>query len=497
MTILNANNKVDVLVKYNYRWESQNQKEKQISTLTNFINNYLVKFSPFYREKLSNLEIDLQKIKSYEDIKQIPITSKEDHATTPEEFILTPNMPDFWESNYDTEKISNWQIIRYWFQSINKQYYREIFSKQPMKDDERIITEASREWLPVHFHNTGSSKKPLLIAYTLRDLKRNVPEIAAQIYSTGFKANWEVLNLIPASPNISFFQNVWMPLAVGGGTFFTCGEEMTSIEAQIDLANKITFEIMLGTPSYISYWLSKAIDRLNKKTINKIKSIKKCLVVGEPLTKEYKKQIKGLFETLGSSPDILESYTNNRAKVSFIECSEGSGIHLNPRYFLWELLDSKSYEPKEDNKEGYLCFSHIDWRGTCFLRFNTGDFIQELSWEKCEHCGLILPTIKGPITRIQEDEIIIKNKNFSKLTLETTIRKITGVKLFQMVLSKNKIQIIVALDEKYKQKSTQQLKEVLTDFTGIEPEILHENYDALRDRLFSRGLLKAEYIIEK
>lgn len=384
---------------YNYRWNIEKQKENAEENLIKFIKKQITNYSPFYREWFKQHEIDVTKIKTISDVQKIPITTKAEHSSDPYSFILKPYMPEWWECKFETKPLSNYQSFIYWLKSQNKNYFREIFSKEPMKDEERTITEASNEWLPIHFHTTESAKDPRLIAYTKRDLKKNIPEIAAQIYSTGFRAYWEVFSLIPASPSINFFQSVWAPLSIGGGSFFTCGENITSIDIQIELANKITFEVFLGKPTYILKWLKTALVKLKKKEISPITSVKLCILSGEPLKPKNRTQIKQLFSQLGSQPIIIENYSNNRTKVSFTECSENSGIHLNPRYFYWEVLDRKTLEPVEDGESGYLCFSHIDWRGTVFLRYNTGDLIGGLEWKTCDSCGLTMPIIKGPITR--------------------------------------------------------------------------------------------------
>ncbi len=384
---------------YNYRWSIEKQKENAEDNLITFIKKQIANYSPFYREWFKQHEIDISKIKTIADVQKIPITTKAEHSSDPYSFILKPYMPEWWECKFETKPLSNYQSFIYWLKSQNKNYFREIFSKEPMKDEERTITEASNDWLPVHFHTTESAKDPRLIAYTKRDLKKNIPEVAAQIYSTGFRAYWEIFSLIPASPSINFFQSVWAPLSVGGGSFFTCGENITSIDTQIEVANKITFEVFLGKPTYMLKWLKAALVKLKNNEISPITSVKLCILSGEPLKPKTKTQIKGLFSQLGSEPSIIENYSNNRTKVSFTECSENSGIHLNPRYFYWEVLDQKTLEPVEDGESGYLCFSHIDWRGTVFLRYNTGDLIGGLEWKKCDSCGLTMPIIKGPITR--------------------------------------------------------------------------------------------------
>lgn len=388
-----------LLTSYNYRWSIEKQKRKAENRLIVYLQKVVAKYSPFYREWFQTHNIDPKWIDSIADFQNIPPTTKSDHMKNPEKFILKPFEPDWWECNFETEPLSPFQSFRYWLKSFNKTYLRSVFAKEPVGEEERIIMEAVNEWLPVHFHNTGGSKQPALIAYTKRDLLVNIPEIVAHLYMTGFRANWEVFNIMPASPSVSFFQSVWAPLSVGGGTFFTCGDKQTSLKEQFKLTNNITFELFLGTPTLTKKWLTAAIEKLSKKEINKISSFKVCSLTGEPLLQETKDEIKSLFAELGSTPEIIESYTNNRTKGSFYECSENMGIHLNPRYFYWEVLDKKSLEPVEAGEPGYLCFSHIDWRGTVFIRYNTGDLIEGLVWETCDVCGLTFPKIKGSIKR--------------------------------------------------------------------------------------------------
>ncbi|NHJ40201.1 MAG: AMP-binding protein [Asgard group archaeon] len=385
------------MTSYNYHWSVKKQKRKAEKRLYNYLENIIAKYSPFYREYFAKHDINPNRFDNIEDFLKIPPINKKDHMKQPASFILLPFQPDWWECKFTTEPLPFMKSIRYWLKSINKNYLHNVFSEKPANEDERIIIEASNEWLPIHFLSTKGSLDSALIAYTKRDVLKIIPEIIAQLYSTGFKANWEVFNTLPITPSINSLQSVWTPLTVGGGTFFTEAEEITPIEKQLDIVSNITFEVFLGTPSFTKTWLETAINKLPKKT--KITSFKLCLLTGEPITPELQSEIKSLFEKLGSFPKIIKSYSNNRIKASFYECSEGSGIHLNPRYYYWEVLDKRSLTPVEDGEKGYLCFSHINWRGTAFIRYNTGDLIDGLIWERCEDCGLVFPKILGTIKR--------------------------------------------------------------------------------------------------
>ncbi|MHA1220278.1 MAG: phenylacetate--CoA ligase family protein [Candidatus Heimdallarchaeota archaeon] len=388
------------MVKHNYHWNPTKQKGKAEDRLFPYIRKIIGKYSPFYREWFKKHNINYKAIDTLEEFQAIPPVTKELHMKDPTAFILTPNEPEWWECNYQTDPIPAFQSFKYWLKSLGKTNLREVFGKEPVTDDERTIMEAVNEWLPIQFLSTKGSKEPALIAYTKRDITKNIPEITGHIFMSGFRTNWEVFNVMPASPSINFFQSVWSPLSVGGGTYFTCGEKETPMDKQLKLVSKITFEVFLGTPSYTKSWLKKAIAKLEKNEIPQIKSFKLCLLTGETLTDKLKQEIKQLFTNLGSTPAIIDSYTNNRVKASFYECAEGSGIHLDPRFFYWEVLHPKTLEPVSEGEKGYLCFSHIDWRGTAFIRYNTGDMVDGLVWEKCSHCGLTFPKIVGQIKRL-------------------------------------------------------------------------------------------------
>jgi len=393
------------MVQYNYQWRIKKQKRVLKKRLFFYLRNTISKYSPFYREWFKKHEIDVNDLFTFEDFQRIPPTTKELHLQNPKRFILQPYQPGWWESTFQTESLPRKTTFKYWLKSLHKTYLREVFSTERITEEERIIMEAVNDWLPALFLSTSSAQKPALIAYTKYDLEKIVPELIGTLFLSGFRPNWEIYNILSPEPTIAYFQNVWSPTTIGGGSYFACDEEDTPLQKQLQIASDITFETFVGTPSLTKLWLEYAHKQIENSEITPISSFKLCILTGETMNEKVKKEIKTLFQKIGSEPKILESYANNRARAVFYECSEDSGIHLNPRYFYWEVLDQKTLEPVGEGEKGLLAFSHIGWHGTAFIRYLTGDLVEGLTWEKCPSCDLVVPKIKGPIKRLEKKQL--------------------------------------------------------------------------------------------
>ena len=99
------------------------------------------------------------------------------------------------------------------------------------------------------------------------------------------------------------------------------------------------------------------------------------------------------------------------------------------------MLDPKTNEPVPEGEPGVLTFSHIDWRGTTFLRYYTGDLITGgVRWERCKFCGLTYPIMYPPIMRAKKDFTKLKGTRVSLMELVSSIRDTGGVYQFQAIL---------------------------------------------------------------
>ncbi|MEA2071447.1 MAG: hypothetical protein U9O98_09170 [Asgard group archaeon] len=380
---------------YNYKWNTKKQKKVVEKSLLQYIRKIVSQYSPFYRRYFEEKELVDLPFKQIDDFLKIPPISEKDYLKEPNSFILYPRDSDWRRDEVrPTKDIPFLQKVKYWLQTLSKTYFRSIFGPIPLSSNERIGIEQANEWLPVHFQTYKKQQSPpAIIAYTKRDLIRNIPEIIAQLYTTGFNPAWELLNLLPAAPDFAFFLSIWAPIFIGGGNFLSFGGDGVSLEEQFDLLETISFEGLIGQPSTLINWIPKITENFKVGKESPLTNLQLCFLLDKNNTNIEKKTIRELFQKIDAAPKLLKILSSNIIRGTFFECSENSGIHLNPRFFYWEVLDKKTKEPVQEGEAGELCFSHIDWRGTVFLRFNTGYFVNSLEWKKCPYCGLTLPIL--------------------------------------------------------------------------------------------------------
>jgi phenylacetate-CoA ligase len=279
---------------------------------------------------------------------------------------------------------------------------RDVYGK-PRSFTERVRQTGAAEWNPILFLlSGGTTGMPILAAYTTYEIDNIIPHIAGMMYVFGWEPGMRALNMFPALPRLAFFQLLFSGLKVdqGAGIFHTCGEEAVPTEMQVAIAVQMPFDAYFAVPSLMADWLEKAVGMIDG-GMPKPAPVKFAAVGAEPLSDEHREKLKSQFEKIGS-PDvkIVEGYGCAELKAAFFECDQNSGLHLNPEFYFWEVLDPETEEPVEWGRPGVLCFSHVGWRGSVFLRYRTGDIAGGgVAWKRCGKCGLTLPLMMSPISR--------------------------------------------------------------------------------------------------
>ena len=75
-------------------------------------------------------------------------------------------------------------------------------------------------------------------------------------------------------------------------------------------------------------------------------------------------------------------------------------------------LDPDTGEVKDEGEDGELVYTNIDARGSCVLRYRTGDLVKGgITYEKCPYCKRRVPRISSEITRAYN----IKSLRLSKV----------------------------------------------------------------------------------
>ena len=505
-----------------YDLDPESQRRKSLRRLFRFLRRYVAPYHPYYRRKFREASIVLSSLVAEADLHKLPVTTKDELRSDPLAFILRPAVADNPPpEGFDSSPLGARQILKYvWQAGVNRpREYSHLVRRPTFR--ERVRRRALMEWLPIHFHvSTGTTGNPTPATYTHYDLTRVLPALASLLIVPKVRDpneayyDWtdRTMNVFPGAPHLAFFTPVLAKTAAGTSTFETFGGHVIPTDRQIEIFAQGGFSTMTAVPSYLVHWLRRALELKSQGVIGPLDQWKRVLVGAEPLSEPLREYIRSLALELGVDPrfHILQSLGMTEMKWAFVECAEQSGIHMNPRYYFWELLDPETKQPVPEGEPGVLVFSHIDWRGTVLLRYWTGDLVKGgMRWQRCEKCGYTFPLVFPPICRAVKDFTKIKGTRVDLTDLVEAVRDASGVRQFQIVLenedpndpySRDMMTVHVAIEPEASQEQVEKtLRDRIKQYTEVSPDriVFETDEEQLHARLFQRTGIKAEYVVER
>ncbi len=376
---------------FNYHWNREEQQKYAEHRLFRFIRNSVSGFHPYYDAVFQAAAVDPREMNSYKDFCRIPLTTPEDFAAAPMSFILGKREP--------APKPSMSMRMDRW--AYNAAGVLAAFRADSLGERRGVKRKlADRDfalWEPVQYEWMDGPDAPLPIAYTLGDMKLPVSRMAAMLFTAGYRPGMRLLNLLsPAHAGwLQMLTAQWLvhpPVS----TLRTQQRE-GSLEALAAMLNAQGCEFAVGDVAELNRWLdiAMAAKRSGQAGLPDLKKVLVAETLGGDALLDMKKR---LAQAGAGDAQVLQGYVRPEMRALFFECSEGKGIHLNPEFFYWEVLDPDSREPVKWGEPGVLTFSHFDWRGTVLLRYWTGDLVEGgLYWERCPACGLIMPLAHTPV----------------------------------------------------------------------------------------------------
>lgn len=373
-----------------------------------------------YRKALDDEKIDIEKLKSLDELKYLPFTTKED---------------------------------------LRKSYPYDAFAV-PLRDVVRI-------------HSTsGTTGKPIVVGYTKTDLANWASMIARVLTAAGI-TNQDFVqvafgyNLSTAGLGFHYGAE-----KIGASVIPSSNED---VRRQLLIMRDYKSTALIGTPGYALHLASvMAESGINPETLY----LKTGLLGAEPWSANLRTQIEeslhihaydnyGLSEIIGPG-------------VSF-ECSEKSGLHINEDHFIVEVIDPGTLQPVDEGESGELVFTTITKQGFPLIRYRTGD-ISSLIPGECP-CGRTLKKM-ARVSGRTDDMIIVEGINVFPSQIEEVLLEVEGVEPhYRIVLDRKagldymEIQIEVsdalpALDEtKALQRFSSRVEKHLTTSLGFSPKI--------------------------
>jgi phenylacetate-coenzyme A ligase PaaK-like adenylate-forming protein len=361
----------------------RSQRNWQLARLRRYLRETVLPFSAHYGALFRREGIDLSQLRTSDDLRRIPFTTKCDFLPDAEgadpvrDFVLKPD--------------------------------RALLARRPstivralLQGRTAVAEGFEREFRPLLLTSTtGRSADPIPFLYTAHDIE-NLKRGGAQVYETcGTDREMRMLNLFPFAPHLAFW------IAHYGGAEFGCfvlgtgGGKTMGTDGNLRLIRKIKPDVLIGMPTFIYHVLNElAADGFA------LPNLRKLVLGGEKAPTGMRRKLRELARQLGAEKvDVLRTYGFTEAKLAWVECpfhedAGSAGYHIAPDLSLIEIVDPKTGEPRGEGEPGEIVFTPLDARGSVVLRYRTGDCIDGgLYYEPCPFCGAHVPRLVGEISR--------------------------------------------------------------------------------------------------
>ncbi len=334
-------------------------KELQLKRLKEKV-SYVYDNSPFYRKKFNQLNIKPEDIKTLEDIRKLPLTTKND---------LRDNAP---------------------------------FNMMATSIDNCVELHAS----------SGTTGIPITTCYTPHDIKIWSEVMARCLSMSGLTKKDIFQNPIPYGTFTGAFGFHYGAQKVGA---MVIPSGMGQSERQLKLMQYYGTTFISGVASY-AMRLSQVAQDINI-DLHKLK-VRNGLFGAEIFTSGLKKRIQDAWNM-----DVHDVYglTEMCGPGVSADCDQHDGLHLWEDHFLVEIIDPITLEPVDLEEEGEMVLTTLTKEGMPIIRYRTRDLTKLYDMKVCE-CGRT--HVKHTNIKARSDDmIIIRGTNIYPGQIESVLMK--------------------------------------------------------------------------
>ncbi len=266
-------------------------------------------------------------------------------------------------------------------------------------------------------------------------------------------------------------------------------------ELQWDTITRIKPTVIICVPSF----LVKLIDWAEQHSIDiKNCSLKKVICIGEPIrSDDFSLNTLGKKITEHWPLQLFSTYASSEMAAAFTECEEGKGGHLQPNLVIIEIVDENGKEVAQ-GETGELVVTTLGIEGMPLIRFKTGD-ICRVHHEPCA-CGRTTVRL-GPILGRKNQMIKFKGTTLYPTAFYDVLDNIKEIKNYQVEVSTNEIGTDELLVRIGCDEPTDVLeKEIKDHFRArlrVAPSIKFETVEKLNTLLLPETSRKAIKFIDK
>ncbi|WP_456368460.1 phenylacetate--CoA ligase family protein [Geoglobus sp.] len=357
---------------------------------------YVYENSPLYRRKFRDAGVDVDSIKSAEDVSRLPLTTKQElRESYPLKAVCVPK-----------DRIVRIQM------------------------------------------SGGTTGQPVIVPYTRHDVEQWKEMMLRAFYLAGITER-DVIQITPAF-------GLWN----GGFGFHFAADAINAFVIPIgpgNTRNQVRFmrdfgtTVLAGTASY-PIRIAEVAEEMGV-DVSEL-SVEKLILGAEPWSEEMRKQVERIFSARAYDiPGLTEM--GGVGTVGF-ECPERNGLHMWEDNYIVEIIDPETGEVLEDGEEGEVVYTALNREGMPLVRYRSGEISRIESREKCE-CGIEHVTIRR-IRGRTDDMIIYKGAKFYPSDVESILAEY-GVRHYKIVLSNGSMEIVYEGDEKLVRNISKDLAE--------------------------------------
>lgn len=288
---------------------------------------YLQEHSAFYQRMFRDNDIDIETIRTIDDLTRLPFTEKRDLQLCNDEFLCVP----------------------------------------PEKIVDYITT-------------SGTLGDPVTFGCTDKDLDRLAYNEMKSFSCAGLRPGNIVQLMTTIDKRFMAGLAYFLGIRRLGASIIRVGNGMP--ELQWDTIQRIKPDTIMCVPSFIlrlvEYAEQHGIDYRNS-------SVKRIIGIGEGLREQdfslnlLGKRIKEKWDV-----DLFATYSSTEMGATFSECIYGCGGHVHPELIIVEIIGEDN-KPVKDGEVGEVVVTTLGVEGMPLLRFRTGDMSSKVV-EKCR-CG--------------------------------------------------------------------------------------------------------------
>ncbi len=395
---------------------------------------------PYYRKKMQEAGLTPHDIKSVDDLKKLPFTTKAD---------------------------------------LRDNYPFGLFTV-PMSEIVRLHA------------SSGTTGKPTVVGYTRKDIQMWSEVVTRSLCMAGVHHH----DIVQIAYGYGLFTG---GLGIHYGTE-NLGASVIPISGgnttkQIQLMEDFGSSVICCTPSY-----ALNIAEVMKEQGVNIKNLK--LRVGifgaEPWTEAMRKEIE---DKLGIKAIDIYGLSEIVGPGVSCECEHQCGMHINEDHFLPEIIDPETLEPVAPGEMGELVFTTITKEGMPLIRYRTRD-LTRLIEEKCA-CGRTLVRMVKCKGR-SDDMLIIRGVNVFPSQIESVLLQMSEVEPHYLLIIEREgtldtVTLMVEVQEQFFSDEVRKLQELRMKITRqLESTLgISVNVKLVEPKTIERTAGKAQRVIDK